>query len=55
MTDKEIKKYAKDVVSRMLNGRCQPELDDVYEVPKLHKERAIAEIYKVLDRLQRLL
>jgi hypothetical protein len=55
MKKNEVKNHAKDIVYRMLMGRCTPEVNDVSHITLDEEDQQliIAEIEKVLSRLQR--
>jgi len=56
MTKSEAKRYAREVVSIMLHGRCCPETEDVDDITddQSEQELIIDEITKILIRLRKL-
>lgn len=57
LTKAEIKRYAAEVVSTMLMGRCSPEREDVRHLSNDHSENdcdaVIQEIERILSRLHK--
>jgi hypothetical protein len=53
LSDTQVQAWAKHVVYRMLNARCQPEDSDVHHITQDadEQERIIIAIYKVLQEL----